>query len=75
MPHFPLAVFLGPLRFVAQNLRIPVISQQELVFDSFLRVFVFDVTTHCHQQCVQVQTLPTAQVPSALTDSLFSRGF
>ena len=45
---FPLDVFLAflvPLRCVAQNLRIPAILnsvsllQQQLVFDSFLRVF------------------------------------
>ena len=80
---FPPVVFLAPLalRFVAQNPRIPAASnsvnlfQQQPVFDSSLRVFffVFDVTTHTVINSVQVHTLPTAQVPSALTDS-FSWG-
>ena len=55
--HFSSCCLPGPLRFVAQNMRIPVISnsvnlfQQQPVFDSLLRVFVFDVSAHCHQQC------------------------
>ena len=61
LPHIFLLLFslapLAPFRFVAHILRNPVISnavnlfQQQPVFDSYLRVLVFDVTTHCHQQC------------------------
>ena len=66
---FPLAVFLAllvPFRFAAQNLRIPVIPnsvnlfQQQLVFDSFFRDFVFDVTAHCHQQCASAHLANSA---------------
>ena len=61
-PQFSSCCFLAPLvplRFVAQNLRIPVTSssvnlfQQQPTFDSFHRVFVFDVTAHCHLQCAR----------------------
>ena len=69
LAHFSSCCFpcsLGPFRFVAQNLRIPVISnsvsffQQQLVCDSFFRVFVFDVTTHCHQQCASAHLANSA---------------
>ena len=68
LPHFSSCCFplLAPFVFVAQNLRIPVISnsvnlfQQQPVFDSFLRVFVFDATTHCHPQCASAHLANSA---------------
>ena len=71
LPHFSsccLPDSPGPLRFVAQNPRIPATSNsvnlfhQQPVFDSSLRVsfFVFDVTTHCHQQCASAHLANSA---------------
>ena len=34
--------------------------QQQPVFDSFLLAFVFDVTTHCHQQCASTHLANSA---------------
>ena len=81
MAHFSSCCFfgsLGPFRFAAQNLRIPVIPnsvnlfQQQLVFDSFFRDFVFDVTAHCHQQCASAHLANSASPISF--NRLFSWG-
>ena len=58
----------GPLRFVAQNPRILAnlnsvnLFQQQPVFDTSLCCFfiVFDVTTHCHQQCASAHLAHSA---------------
>ena len=82
LPHFSSCCFPcspGPCRLVAQNLRIPVISnsvsffQQQLVFDSFFRVFVFDVTPHCHQQCASAHLANSAS-PISFNRLFFSWG-
>ena len=82
LPHFSSCCFfgsLGPFRFAAQNLRIPVISnsvnlyQQQPVFDSFFRFFcVWCNSTLSSTVC---KCTPCQQRKSHQLQQTFFRGF
>ena len=60
-PPVVFLAFLAPLRCVAQNRRIPAIFElSEFIPDTLLLAFVFDVTTHSHQQCASTHLANSA---------------